>query len=142
MTPAEFRVNLPEFSDSSRYPDSQISRWLAAGGSLLSVDAWGELLDYGLELWTAHHLALWRRNADTAAAGGAVGQGSGVVASKSVGDVSVSYDTGSGTLDGMADLNLTSYGVQFARLARQIGMGAPAVAAGGALAVGYPGASQ
>lgn len=133
MTPAEFRANLPEFADSARYPDSQITRWLSIGDALLLSDAWGAMRDYGLELYTAHNLALWRRNADTAASGGAIGAGMGVVSSKTVDKVSVSYDAGAATLDGMGDLNLTTYGVQFARMARQIGMGAPAVVTGGSV---------
>lgn len=138
MTPTEFRANLPEFADAARYPDSQITRWLALGGTLLSAEAWGDLRDYGLELYTAHQLTLWRRNADTAATGGAVGQGGGLVSSKAVDKVSVSYDTGATTIAGMGDLNLTTYGVQFARLSRQIGMGAPSMVSGGAVAT-YPG---
>jgi hypothetical protein len=141
MDAATFRVNLPEFTDSTLYPDSQINRWLTLGGLLLLAEAWGDLLDHGLELYTAHHLALWRRNANVAANGGIPGQGGGVVASKSVDTASTSYDTGAATLAGAADWNLTTYGVEFARLARQIGMGAPSQIMGGATvspAVGYP----
>lgn len=134
MTPATFRDNLPEFSDSVRFPDSQITRWLSLGVNQLSADLWGALLERGLELFAAHHLTIWRENADTAARSGAVGIGVGVIASKTVGPVNVTYEAGDALIPGAGAWNLTAYGVQFYQLSRQIGMSAASVYTGAVLA--------
>lgn len=56
------------------------------------------------------------------------GKFQGVVTAKSVGDVSVSYDTNvtgrdTPTLQGWGDFHLTEYGVQFATLAKRYALG-------------------
>ena len=131
MDAITFRADFPEFSDGTRYPDSQVNRWLAVVGTLLDPEVWGMLLDFGTGLYVAHNLALWRRNADAAAGSGVPGAGVGVVSSKSVDTVSVGYDARVGTIEGAAQWNLTTYGVQYFQLARQLGMGVPSIAMGG-----------
>lgn len=138
MDAATFRLDMPEFADSTLYPDTQIERLISIAEKLVSADVWGDLLDYGTELWVAHYLSLWRRDADTAASGGIAGQSGGVVSSKAVGPVSVSYDVASSTIEGMGELNLTRYGVNYARLARQMGMGAPSAVMGGSITIPFP----
>lgn len=123
MTPAQFRQDFPEFSDTTRYPDSLVTLWLTVGASLVNECRWGELTDIGIELVTAHHLAIAARDQQAAAGGGIPGQASGPMSSKAVDKVSVSYDTGAASLADAGFWNLTSYGTRYLGLARLMGAG-------------------
>ena len=123
MDAATLRSDFPEFADVLAYTDAQINFWLGIGGKLLRPCAWDDLLDHGLELFTAHHLSLARINQKAAAKGGAPGSNSGPQASKSIDKVSVSFDTGAATIEGQGHWNLTTYGTQFIQLSRMVGMG-------------------
>lgn len=123
VTVSKFRTDLPEFEDALRYTDGLINFWMAAALLRLPADRWDDLLDHGVELFTAHQIALSARAQDAAASGGIPGSGAGVVASKAVDKVSVSYDTGAATLEAGGHWNLTTYGIQFLQLARMVGSG-------------------
>jgi hypothetical protein len=124
MTDApRFRDDFPEFSDSGKYPSRTLEFWLSVGGKLLRPERWGDLLDHGLELFTAHHLALSAKDQAAAARGLPPGLGFGNETAKSVDKVSVSIDAGSVYLDGGGHWNLTTYGIQFLQLARLVGAG-------------------
>lgn len=123
MSATTFREHFPEFGDDAVYPDAQVNFFLGLGLSLLNADRWGDSLGYGLELFTAHHLALSARDQAAAEAGGVPGVATGPQSSKSVDKVSVSYDTGATTYEGAAFWNMTSYGIRFYQLARLMGAG-------------------
>lgn len=123
MDAATFRQDFPEFSDTTTYPDGSVDFYLALGVKLLPECRWQDLLDYGLELFTAHHLVLSTRDQKAEAAGGMPGAMTGPQSSKAVDKVSVSYDTASATLEDGGFWNLTTYGVRFLQLARMIGAG-------------------
>jgi hypothetical protein len=137
MDAATLRADLPEFADIIRYPDATVNFWLGVGAKLLRADAWADMLDHGLELYTAHHLTLWRRDMDAAANGGAPGQSAGQVSSKTVDKVSVSYDVASTSWADAGYWNQTTYGKQFWQLQQLAGMGG-ASAWGGGYAVFLP----
>ncbi|CAD5276704.1 conserved hypothetical protein [Bosea sp. 62] len=124
VTPASFREHFPEFADVTSYPDGSVSYWLGIGALMLRPDRWADLLDHGLELFTAHHIALAQQAVRSSASGAVPGANTGVVTGKTVDKVSVSYDAGSTTLDtGAGHWNATTYGVQFLQLARMAGSG-------------------
>lgn len=123
MTPDQFRQDFPEFSDTTRYPDSLVTLWLTVGSSLVNECRWGELTNIGIELVTAHHLAIAARDQQAAAGGGIPGQSSGPMSSKAVDKVSASYDTGAASIADAGFWNLTSYGTRFLGLARLMGAG-------------------
>ncbi len=123
MTPDQFRADFPEFSDPEQYPDSLIAFWQTVATSLVNTDRWGTLADLGLELATAHHLALAARDQASVDSGGLPGQMTGPTASKSVDKVSVGYDTAAATLTGAGFWALTRYGVQYVQLGRLNGAG-------------------
>lgn len=123
VTPASFRANFPEFSDTTAYPDPRIAYWVGIAGIRLDACRWDTLLDHGTELFVAHNLVLSRQAAMAAAGGGVPGLASGPTSSEAVDKVSVSYDTGAAAIDGAGAWNLTAYGVQFLQLARLIGAG-------------------
>ncbi|WP_250481894.1 DUF4054 domain-containing protein [Caballeronia sp. NCTM5] len=123
MDANQFRSDFPEFSDTTRYPDSLVTLWLTVGSSLVNECRWGELTNIGIELVTAHHLAIAARDQQAAAGGGIPGQASGPMSSKAVDKVSVSYDTGAASLSDAGFWNLTSYGTRYLGLARLMGAG-------------------
>lgn len=116
-----FTTNFPEFSDQTKYPQGQVNFYLGFGVNLLNVSAWGNLLDQGLQLFTAHNLVLAAQRQKATAAGGVPGAAQGMVSGKTVDKASVSYDTASVALEGGGDWNLTTYGLQYLRLSRIVG---------------------
>lgn len=114
MDIALFRQHFPEFGDIVAYPDASLNFWAGIGEARLPVERWGNLYNHGLELFVAHNITL-------AAAGTAAG--GGVTSSKSVGSVSVSYDTGAVAAAGASHYNQTVYGRRFWELARMRGAG-------------------
>lgn len=124
VTNADFRQNFPEFADTSKYPEAQVTFWRTYAENLLQPPCrWSNMLDYAVQLVMAHQLALAARNAAAASAGGAPGSVQGATASKAVGGVSVSYDTTAALLQDAGYWNLTTYGIQFWQLATMVGTG-------------------
>ncbi len=131
-----FRTAYPAFSELATWPDSVVSMALCEGDAESGGKNWGGYEDdchnfkqRGMFLFAAHWLASTYPSGavdDSNMSGTAKNQ----VASKSVGDESVSYavmapsniaDAGDGWLAS------TSFGQQFMRLRRRAGMGALAV---------------
>lgn len=123
MDAATLRANFPEFVDSAPYTDAAIAFWLALGTTLLPADRWGTSLDFGLQLFVAHHLVIGKRDAEAAAIGGAPGEIKGVLTSRTVDKVTQSWDAGTVTLTDAGFWNMSTYGVRFLQLARMIGAG-------------------
>lgn len=118
-----FLALFPEFTSVSGPATPALTQWLAVGTRLVSSDAWDDLTDFGVYLFTAHYFSLAQRDARAAFAGQTPGGAVGAIASKSVDKVSVSYDNASARIEGAGHWNMTSYGVRFATLARQMGAG-------------------
>lgn len=123
VTPTTLRALFPEFASTTAYPDASITSWLAVAALQLDPGRWGTLLDFGTTLYACHRIALAARNAKIAQFGGNPGQASGPVSSKSVDKVSESFDTASASEEGAGFWNLTTYGQEYIRLARQVGAG-------------------
>jgi len=120
---SDFVTNFPEFSNTTNYSQGQVEFYLNLGYQLCSSSRWGSLQDYGVQLFTAHRLAVGRQRVKGAANGAVPGITQGVVAGKSVDKVSVNYDANNVTLEKGGDYNLTTYGIEFLRLARMVGAG-------------------
>jgi len=116
-----FRITFPEFGDATQYPTAMIMFWSAVAEMTLSADRWGEMYAHGMSLFVAHHIAIAASNKSASTSGGTPGQSLGVIESKSVGSVSVSYDTSSSTEMNAGHWNQTIYGRQYIRLARTLG---------------------
>lgn len=123
VTAASFRADFPEFASLVSFPDAQVSFWIALAGKLHAADRWGDLLDYGIELFVAHNLSIAARDAKAAATGGVGGGASGLLSAKAVDKVSASYDTGAVTIANAGNWNLTTYGTRYIQLAGMIGAG-------------------
>ncbi len=112
-----FRGHFPEFADTAEYTEAVILFWYGIAEKRAIQDRWGDMYTHGLELACAHFVTIAKRN------GVDPGNAGGVQASKSVGDVSVSYDTQAAIEKDGGQWNLTWYGQQFLQLARLNGMG-------------------
>ncbi len=119
----EFKKVFPEFVDDNQYPPAQIEYWGSIAELRLNADRWGNLLTHGKYLFVAHNIALSKQAQDSADRGSSVLQSTGLIASKSVGGVSVSYDTSATKIENAGNFNLTRYGRDFIQLARIVGIG-------------------
>jgi Protein of unknown function (DUF4054) len=120
ITEQQFRAIFPEFADRNTYLSAAVQFWLTNAQAQINYDAWLNSYAEGVYLFTAHQLKVAGNAAKKAAAGGA----SGPVASKTVGSVSVSYDTASTAEDGAGFWNLSNYGKRYWRLVKLFGAGA------------------
>lgn len=118
MNVAAFRSHFPEFADDTIYPDGIVEFWSSIGEQRLNSTRWGGLYSVGVELFTAHNIALQVRDI-----AGNPGQANVLKSSKSAGDVSVGIDTAATSVEGAGHWNLTTYGTRFKELQRIAGMG-------------------
>lgn len=135
MDAAQFRIDFPEFADPVVYTDGAVNFWLGVATKLLRAERWADMLDTGLELFTAHNLSLQRTASGTPNAPGA---NTGLVASKTVDKLSITYDASAGIIPNAGHWNLTTYGTRFLWLMNMAGMGPTQLGAGPAF--GYVGA--
>lgn len=130
VTPASFRQQFPAFRDPGVYEDGPISLYIQVAGNLLDANRWDTLLDYGTMLFVAHHLVLAARDDATVAAGGIGGDVKGILTAKSVDKVAASYDASSVSIEDGDFFNMTRYGIEFLRLAKQFGAGGVQITGG------------
>src|SRR5690625_2645378 len=131
---AAFRAYYPEFSDDEQWPDALLSRVLCegdeeTGGRWGNYDDPCSLKKRGLFAYAAHKAVLAKAAARAVEAGG-IAPAPAQVASKSVGDESVSYAVSAPSAEEairLGDFSSTLYGLEFLRLRRRAGMGAVAV---------------
>lgn len=138
MDAATFRTQFPEFANTTTFPTSQIDFWSGIGEKLLRPEIWLDLYNQGLSLFTAHHLSIAAQNAKAAASGGVPGATTGMVASKAVDKVSISYTASEIAYKGAGFWNLTTYGLQFWNLVRMFGAGGIQVTGGPPLENNFP----
>lgn len=124
MDTAQFRKNFPEFADVARYSDSQLTFWATLAETQVDACRWGDAAPTGVFLYVAHEVTLAAQNEKAANVGGVPGGTAGPANSKTVGSVTVGYDTQQTAEKDAGYWNLTTYGKQFIRLARLFGAGA------------------
>ena len=118
---------MPSFSFAV-LPDRQLERFVQMAHSVVKECRWHEFWREGMRLFIAHFATLYVSSSaadDSPAAIASAGAARGMVSSKSVEDVSVSYDLSTvlSDLDGWGAWKETIYGEQFATYARRLGMG-------------------
>ena len=129
MTAAGLRAQFPAFADSARYPDAQADFYIGLAGKLLSADRWGTVLDHGTALFAAHFLAI-DRIASQGGTRGLPGTGVGIVTGGSVDKVSYTRSVSEVMETDAGHWGMTTYGLQYLRLARMMGMGPVQVGTG------------
>jgi Protein of unknown function (DUF4054) len=128
VTPDQFRIDKPAFADATTYPDGTVQYFLDLSGVMINPSRWGQMTVEGMELITAHFLTLQRyaflkAGGGAGAAAGVPGLSGGLVSSKSVSKVSVSYDQSSTAIEGGGPWNYTVFGQQFLQWAMMAGTG-------------------
>lgn len=122
-TVSDFRRDFPQFDDATQYPEPVIQFRLNLADTLIDGSVMGDSFPYLAELFVAHYMVLRAADSAAGALGGAGGATSGVVTSKSVDKVSVSYDNSS-TLNADAGFwNFSRYGAEFWQLLQLFGYG-------------------
>lgn len=122
-TVQQFRTDFPQFSSATLYSDAQVLFRLNLADIQLDQNRLGRMFPYMVELFVAHYLTLQAGDDRSAAMARAGGSNSGVVSSKSVDKVSVSYDNSS-TLNPAAGFwNNTRYGAEFYQTICMFGAG-------------------
>lgn len=117
------RILRPGLADPQRYPNALIQHYVSLAAAQLPWSRWQDLYTEGVCDWVAHYVVVQVRNAQAAERGGVSGNAIGRVTSKSVGGVSVNYDTGGTEEDDAGHWNMTTYGTAFLRNARMVGSG-------------------
>lgn len=123
MDISQFRKDFPEFTDAVKYPTSQLTFWSGLAETLLLEDVWGDSWVFAVELYTAHEIVLAAQNSLASSGGGFPGQQGGIANTKTVGSVTVGYDSASMSEKDAGWWNLTSYGKQLYRLIKIFGAG-------------------
>ena len=119
-----FREHFPEFTSATIYPDALIGFWSAFAELSVSSDNAGDLYVPLVELATAHHITTAANDAVSASSGASPGSGGGgVIGSKTIGSITVSYDHSKAMNANADDWNMTSYGRRYWRLMRMLGAG-------------------
>jgi len=127
VTVQQFRTNFPAFTSTTMYPDGSVSFWLNYAymflGAGITGRRWGIALDLGAQMFTAHNVTLDFLGASEGANGAPSGMTTGPVVSKTVGDLTITYDVASGVNEADQHWSLTNYGTRFIKMARQFGTG-------------------
>ena len=113
MTYDDFLKIFPEFSE---FPQARVEFFLDVADNQISENRFGKSTEFGKALFTAHYLASLDNGQRTGVGDvtGTVSSGAhGAVSSKTVGSVSVSYDTASTSFADAGYWNSTPYGKQF-----------------------------
>lgn len=123
MTTAQFRTLFPEFADIARYTDSLIDGWIAIATLSVNPCRWLQQTNLGIGLYVAHEITIEANNIRAANNGGTPGTFAGIANNKTVGSVTVGYDTTSTAEKDAGYWNTTTYGKKYYRLVRIFGAG-------------------
>lgn len=123
MDVTQFRTDFPEFADEDVYTDSMCNFWAGLGQKINSEEVFGNAYIELIELFTAHNLSIQASNIAVSSVGGVPTGNGGAISSKTVGSVSVDYDSMSAAVADAGDYNLTSYGRQYVTLRRMMSHG-------------------
>lgn len=119
----------PQFQGLEELPDRIVKMYIDFANEVVNVERWGKQWVLGMCLFVAHFctvylMAYLDSNAEAAAVISS-GQSKGLVSSKSVGDVSVSYDFSLAmqNVEGWGQFNLTTFGNQFVSISKLMSKG-------------------
>ena len=132
ITKEDFLELYPQFTPDN-IPEAVLTMYLDLANKSIQEARWREYRKTAVGLFVAHFCTLWLEGTAPADASAgeisAAGATKGLVGSKSVSGVSVSYDNSSVVSDfaGYGAWELTKYGVQLLTLLRIVGKGGIAV---------------
>lgn len=130
-TAAMFYADFPQFkkegTEGGFVPDTMMNLFIQMANSTISEARWFEAWRFACGLFVAHYVTMYLRQSKgntsgstSAIAAADSGTIVGIVSSASLGDANVSYDTSAATqaTQNWGQFNLTTYGQQYASLAR------------------------
>lgn len=121
LTPADFKIRFPEFEEID---NTRIQFFLNDAVLEVSESAWGTLYEKGVMSLSAHLLSISQSNQeDDDSDDGETGN----ITSKSIGDVSYSFAKATSESSSDDWYLQTSYGAEYLRLKKRVGMGIVAV---------------
>lgn len=124
---ARFLEFFPQFTN--KVSDSLIDTYIGMAIECIPYSRWQTQWSFGVSLFVAHFLTLYLMTQDdpTCPASQVIAKSKsamGIASSKSVGDVSISYDHGYlDSVNSWGTWNLTVYGQQYVTLAKLMGKG-------------------
>ena len=127
-TIADFRAIMPAFT-SDVLPDAILQQYIDMATGTIREARWHSMWKEGMRLYIAHFATLYLGVPKEGASASNIvesGKAMGAITSKTVGPISVGYSAGqeaASDLTGWGAFKLTTYGSQFATLARIVGKG-------------------
>ena len=118
-----FIAAFPEFANEAVYTPAAFAFWESNAELQLNPARFGASLQLAVCLFVAHNLSLAAEAAQVVATGGIAGNSLAAVASKTVGSVSVSYDTSDSSIPGAGEWNSTGYGQRLYRMLKSFNTG-------------------
>lgn len=119
---SDFVAAFPEFSNAERFPESGVNFWIGQADLQLNPRRFGRQIDLATMLFVAHNLVLGAQNA-RAANKGIPGVPMSPVSAKTVGEISITYDTKGTTIEGAGAWNATDYGQRLFSMMKAVGTG-------------------
>lgn len=125
----EFYAVYPQFQGLEELPDEIVKMYIEFANEVVNEGRWGKQWKLGMCLFVAHFCSIYLMSYSDinspAAAVIAAGQSKGLVSSKSVGDVSVSYDFSLAmqNVENWGQFNLTMFGNQYVSIAKLMSKG-------------------
>ncbi len=121
MTPAEFKLQFPEFVAVA---DERVQLYITRSDPYFDVARWGDFYTEGVGYWVAHSLTL--SASPTSTSGTGMGH-QNTVTGKKVGEVQVNKSVTLVQVGMDNPYMRTGYGQEFLRLRKMVGIGALAV---------------
>lgn len=122
VTHAAFVARFPAFKDGQKFPCSLVDLLIAEAPNSVNERIMRKNYDRAVMLYVAHNLVIEAQNT-RAAATGIPGTPVSPVQSKTVGEVSITYDTKGTEIEGAGAWNATIYGQQLYTLMKAVGTG-------------------
>lgn len=122
----KFYTIYPQFMDLDELPNEVVDMYIMFANEVVKEKRYGKVWEMAIFLFLAHFLTLYLMSTTSEQPEAneviAAGQTKGLISSKSVGDVSVSYDfsLAVSTVESWGQFNLTTFGTQFANIAKFI----------------------
>lgn len=123
VTAASFRMTFPEFADTVKYSAPQVDFYLDLGSKLMNAARWGNLFDFGQQLFAAHNLSLEAVAQRNANMGGNPGSVEGPQTSGNVDKVGYARNPGLAMDPKNGHWNLSTYGLRWVAMVRLVGAG-------------------
>jgi len=126
---SDFYAIYPQFQNLTQLPEVVVEMYAQFAYDCVEFDRWANQWKMGMSLFIAHFCTIYLQSTTNGIASAqqvlAAGQSKGLMTSKGVGDVSVSYDFSSAItgVERWGQFTTTAFGLQFASIAKLLAKG-------------------